>query len=90
MTFPDFDPALAIGVYDYERPMPVHCRLRHPRTKPEDKAPNPYKERFPSKEAADESWASESPLLTATDLALRLRTAESRRAVLNLMGKGTR
>ena len=87
----DFDPALAIGTIDefLAKPLPQGVSVvRSGKCEPK-RSVTPYKERFPSKEADDEAWALESPLLTATDRALKLRTPEAYAAVLALMGKGT-
>lgn len=84
----DFDPALAIGTADefIARPMPES--VRYFRTRKCE--PKGFRDkRAVSVDADFEACAAQSPLLMATDRALRLRTPEARRAVLELMGKGT-
>jgi hypothetical protein len=87
--FDDFDPSLAIGTIDefVAKPLPLGVAVKRSGKCAPKRSLTPYKERFPSKDAADEAWSVESPLLTATDRALSLRTAESRAVVLTLMGK---
>ena len=81
----DFDPALAIGVYDHERPLPKSLiRFETRRAEPKK---GPTKKQIAAAERA--AVVLRSALDAATERALRERTPESRRAVLRLMGKGT-
>ena len=87
----NFDPALAIGTIDefIAKPLPLGVAVKRSGKCAPKRSLTPYKERFPSKDASDEAWSVESPLLTATDRALHERTAEAYAAVLSVMGKGT-
>ena len=78
----DFDPALAIGTYDFDRPMPKHCRFKSRRCEPTE-GPTKKQAAADARKAVVES----SALLVATDRALRERTPEAYAAVLGVMRK---
>ena len=87
----DFDPALAIGTADefIAKPLPAS---RHHTRRGEPKAFQAQKQdsRFRSTDGDHEWCASESELLTATDRALRVRTAAAFDSVCSLLGRPSR